>query len=360
MVEIGNKYSAGMRRWNLRMGLTTRCNFRCAYCLPPGKQPVTTEPPLNEIIEVLQAAAAIGIRRVHYTGGEPTVRADFLDIVRAAKEAGFDQQVVTTNGYRLHKVIDQAVENGLTRVIVSLDTLDEQRNLFVTRADHFHDTLHTIERAVELLPTMTKISCCTMRSTLKELPSLVSYAAKLNNSGLKGQVAIKLNQFFPSNPAQLDPQGASYWRDEFVEAEEILDALRAIGELTPVSRKTIDGDNPSYNYYEVGDTGVKVALLAMFSWNYPCGNCAKLRISPQGIATTCISQMNPPVMWGKSLEEKTEILREITSYRMSPKFDEDHPNRRHYRALLGELRFARVEAAPQPIEHFKELLQAKE
>jgi cyclic pyranopterin phosphate synthase len=69
MLVMDSRYSPGMRKWNLRFGLTSRCNIRCRYCLPAGKQGVIVEPSFDEAVEVLQAAYDIGIRRAHYTGG---------------------------------------------------------------------------------------------------------------------------------------------------------------------------------------------------------------------------------------------------------------------------------------------------
>lgn len=356
MLVMDNRYAPGMRKWNLRFGLTSRCNIRCRYCLPAGPQGVITQPSLAEAIEVLRAGHEIGIRRVHYTGGEPTVRRDFIDILRAAKEIGYTQQIVTTNGYRLHHFLEQAVTTGLTRTIISIDTLDEQKNLFITRAGFHSDTLRSIERAVELLPTLTKISCVTMRSTLDELPALVAYAHDLNNRGWPGQLAIKLNQFFPSNPAQLGDEGEQFWKEQFVDERTILDALAKAGPLKPMPRELIEGDNPSYNYYEIGETGVKVAVLAMFSWDYPCGGCWKLRVSPQGLATVCISQQNPPVLWGMTYDEKLATIKQLTGYRDSAQFEADFPNRKHYRDQLGELRFDRVVGEQKSITHFRTIL----
>lgn len=314
------------------------------------------EPPLGEITQALEAAHRVGIRRVHYTGGEPTVRADFLDILAAAQTIGFSQQIVTTNGFRLHRMLDEAVKRGLTRVIVSLDTLCEDRNKAVTRADHFRDAVQSIEHAVALLPTLTKLSCCTMRSTLTELPSLVAFAQKVNANTRPGKLAIKLNQFFPSNPAQLTQDGAEYWRHEFVDIDEICSVLAKIGELRPVLQETVEGDNPSYRYYKIGETGVLVAVLGLFSWGFPCGGCWKLRISPQGLATICINHRAPPTLWGKPLEEKVRILQHLTGYRESEQFERDYANRKHYRAQLGELRFDRGADMPRSIEYFQSLL----
>ncbi|GAA2001244.1 radical SAM protein [Catenulispora subtropica] len=356
MLIMDGRSAPGRRSWNLRIGLTSRCNIRCKYCLPAGPQGVITQASFEELVEVLRAAYEVGIRRVHYTGGEPTVRRDFLDILRAAKDIGFAQQIVTTNGYRLHRFIDEAAEAGLTRAIISLDTLDAQQNAFITRAGFFNDTVQSITRAVEVLPTLTKISCVTMRSTLDELPKFVEFAQDLNSRGHDGKLAIKLNQFFPSNPAQLSDEGEDYWKKEFVEEGVILEALAKAGELKPIPRSTVEGDNPSYNYYQIGDTGVMVAVLAMFSWDYPCGGCKKLRISPQGLATICISQKNPPVLWGMSYEEKLATITHLTDYRDGDQFDVDFPDRRHYRPQLGELRFDKVVGPKKEIVHFREIM----
>ena len=356
MKTMDGRSAPGRRSWNLRIGLTSRCNIRCKYCLPAGPQGVITQATFGELTEVLRAGYEVGIRRVHYTGGEPTVRRDFLDILAAARDIGYTQQIVTTNGYRLHRIIGPAAANGLTRAIISLDTLDEQQNVFITRANFFSDTLRSIESAVETLPTLTKISCVTMRSTLRELPRFVALAHDLNNRGQEGRLAIKLNQFFPSNPAQLSDEGEEFWRSEFVDEDVILHALAQAGELRPIRRSSVEGDNPSYNYYEIGDTGVKVAVLAMFSWDYPCGGCRKLRISPQGLATICISQKNPPVLWGMPYEEKLQTITRLTDYRDSEQFDMDFPGRRHYRPQLGELRFDKVVGPQKEIVHFREIL----
>lgn len=356
MIVMDGRSAPGKRSWNLRIALTSVCNIRCRYCLPAGKQAVIAHPSYAEVVEVLRAAYEVGIRRVHYTGGEPTVRRDFVDILQTAKGIGFTQQIVTTNGSSLYRYMDMAVANGLTRTIVSLDTLDEQQNAFITRAKFFNATLRTVERAVELLPTMTKLSCVTMRSTLKEISKFIDYAAELNGRGHVGKLAIKLNQFFPSNPAQLSNEGETYWREEFVHEEAILAALAECGTLKPIRRSDIEGDNPSYNYFEVGGTGVNVGVLAMFSWNYPCGDCKKLRISPQGLATICISQKNPPVLWGMSYAEKLDTIKRLTDYRESDAFDVDFPNRHHYRPQLGELRFDKVVGPSREIHHFRDLL----
>jgi cyclic pyranopterin phosphate synthase len=327
--------------------------MECEYCTFAGHK-VQDVLSFKEVTEILEAAKANGLNRVHWTGGEPTTRKDFADIVKAAKEIGFTEQIITTNGSRLYAMMDECVANGLSRVIVSLDTFDPERNFKLTKRPFLQQTLKSIEEAVRTLPSLTKISAVMMNSTLPELPRFVSYAQELNSKGDKGKLAVKLNQFFPSNPAQLAPGGQLYWVDEFIPERKILEGLEKIGKLTPVDRKTLPGDNPSYNYYLVGDTGVHVGVLTLFSREYPCGRCHKLRIQPTGSASVCLNMKTPVQLNGLSIAEKTQAIREAMAYR--EQLDIDMPKRQHYRPQLGECRFGK-QGEPVPMGQFYELLR---
>jgi len=339
--------------WHLRFGVTPNCNMECEYCTFAG-HPIQEVLSAKEVTEILEAARANGLHRVHWTGGEPTTRNDFVDLVKTAQEIGFTEQIITTNGSRLYSTMDKCAANGLSRVIVSLDTFDSERNFKLTKRPFLQQTLKSIEEAVRILPSLTKISAVMMRSTLPELPKFVSYAQKLNSQGEKGKLAIKLNQFFPSNPAQLAPGGQLYWVDEFIPEKEILEGLGKIGNLIPVDRRTLPGDNPTYNYYLVGDTGVHVGVLSLFSREYPCGRCHKLRIQPTGSASVCLNMKNPVQLKGLSLAEKTKAIKVAMDYRTQ--LDTEMPDRRHYRSQLGECRFGK-QGEPVPMGHFYELLQ---
>jgi len=134
-----------MEKWHLRMAITSNCNFRCIYCNPYGIKSILDLLSKEEVAEILQAAYNCGITRVHWTGGEPTIRKDFTELVKIAKKIGFSKQIITTNGYRLHKILDELIENGLTRVIISLDTLHPERNKFITGRSFFMKLLRVLK-----------------------------------------------------------------------------------------------------------------------------------------------------------------------------------------------------------------------
>ncbi|MCK4730123.1 MAG: radical SAM protein [Candidatus Aenigmarchaeota archaeon] len=327
-------------KWHLRFAITGRCNFRCKYCNMHGKTSYIEDMPLHEVKEILQGAYANGIRRVHFTGGEPFIRKDFLKILAIAKDVGFNDEIVTTNGFMLHKVLDRCIENGLTRAIISLDSMSDERNTNITGVNFFKETKKSIEAATEKLSSTTKVSCVTMKSMLKELPEFIQYIQEINKRENAGKLILKLNQFHPDNEAQLHKEGQDYWVKEYVSDKEIFSALGKFGELKRISNMV--GDNPSYQYYTVGNTGVIVGVLCMMSWNFPCGKCFKLRAQPSGKIMVCKNYQKSPGLIGKTLKEKTRIISDWMNYR-ELKIDKEMPNRIHYNSQLGEERWGKVD-----------------
>ncbi|MBS1514082.1 MAG: radical SAM protein [Bacteroidetes bacterium] len=341
-------------KWHLRFGVTPNCNFFCRYCAPEGGFPQQKVLPFQEVVEILEAAYSNGINRVHWTGGEPTLRTDIIECMGKAKEIGYKEQIITTNGYRLSKDIDKMIANGLSRVILSLDTLIAERFHEVTGVNIFEKVLSGLEQAVKKLSTPTKMSCCTMRSTLSELRSFVEYANMINSrNDNAGRMIIKLNQFFPSNPAQLEEKGSEYWKNEVVEDSEILKKLGEIGELIPINRTHILGDNPSYNYYKIGNYDVIVGVLAMYTWKYRCGGCHKLRVKPNGKVSICMDYPEADVMLaGKPLDDKIESIKNAMNFRETD-LESIRPIeiRKHYNNQLGSQRFGAI-GTPKPMEVF--------
>jgi cyclic pyranopterin phosphate synthase len=114
----------------LRLSLTDRCNFRCSYCSPLAQE--QHEDPLTrpEVARLTGIFAGLGVRRVRLTGGEPTLRRDLVEIVRdVAACPGIEEVALTTNGQALDALAGPLRAAGLTRVNISLDTLDPARLL---------------------------------------------------------------------------------------------------------------------------------------------------------------------------------------------------------------------------------------
>jgi cyclic pyranopterin phosphate synthase len=118
----------GRRIVYLRLSLTDRCNFQCSYCAPAGEERHRDRLSRAELARVVRLFAELGVRRVRLTGGEPTLRPDLLGIVRDVRGTpGIEQVALTTNGHSLATLAGPLREAGLSRLNVSLDTLDADR-----------------------------------------------------------------------------------------------------------------------------------------------------------------------------------------------------------------------------------------
>jgi cyclic pyranopterin phosphate synthase len=118
----------GRRIQYLRLSLTDRCNFRCSYCAPAGPDHCEDPLPRAELARLVAVFARLGIRRVRLTGGEPTLRKDLLDIVRDVHATpGIEEIALTTNGHLLASTAAPLRAAGVSRLNVSLDTLDPEK-----------------------------------------------------------------------------------------------------------------------------------------------------------------------------------------------------------------------------------------
>ncbi|MEF1212121.1 radical SAM protein, partial [Vibrio alginolyticus] len=139
----------------LRLSVTDVCNFKCTYCLPDGYKPSGNKNSsflsLPEIKRVVKAFADCGTSKVRITGGEPSLRKDFTDIIHSvAATPGIQKVATTTNGYRMAKQVADWREAGLTHINVSVDSLDPRMFHQITGENKFTEVMNGIERAFEV------------------------------------------------------------------------------------------------------------------------------------------------------------------------------------------------------------------
>jgi cyclic pyranopterin phosphate synthase len=159
---------------NLRVSLTPKCNLACMYCHREGEK--TPEGPLSaaEIAEVLRVAAGFGIRSVKFTGGEPMLRTDLIEIVRSVP-AGMESSI-TTNGTLLAGLAADLKQAGLRRVNVSLDSLDPATYKKITGTDRLSDVLEGIDAALGTGLTPIKLNMVVLKGINDhEIDDFLSY-----------------------------------------------------------------------------------------------------------------------------------------------------------------------------------------
>jgi len=139
----------GRRISDLRVSVTDRCNFRCQYCMPADGLPWLERAEVlsfEEIERVVRVTARMGVTDVRLTGGEPLVRRDFPGLVgMLARVPGVEDLSLTTNGYLLERDADALVEAGITRVNVSIDSLQKDRFFQLTRRDSLPQVLRGLD-----------------------------------------------------------------------------------------------------------------------------------------------------------------------------------------------------------------------
>ena len=275
---------------DLRVSLTDRCNLRCTYCMPAeGQQWLPSQRVLtdNEIIRLVRIAVRdLGIREVRFTGGEPLLRRGLERIVAATAglrlaDGGRPETSVTTNGLGLRRRAAGLAAAGLTRVNVSLDTLDRARYATLTRRDRLDAVLAELAATDIAGLRPVKINTVLMRGVNDhEAVPLLTWA-------LEHAYELRFIEQMPLGPAE------AWHLADMVTADEILAALRSAFTLTD-STPTSRGAAPAQTWLvERGASGTAGALRGtvgiVASVTRPfCGDCDRVRLTADGWLRDCL------------------------------------------------------------------------
>jgi cyclic pyranopterin phosphate synthase len=300
----------------LRISITDRCNFRCVYCMPKevfGRDYAFLERrellTLEELARVVGIFAALGVRTVRITGGEPLVRRNVEHLVEllAAIErpdGGGLEIALTTNGSILAQKAEALAAAGLSRVTVSLDSLDDE----AFRA--MNDVDFPVQRVLEGIDAAAAAG----------LPVKVNAVVKrgVNDADLLG-----LAEHFRGSGHVLrfieymDVGSTNGWRlEDVVSAEEIVSRISERWPLEPAAPERPDATARRWRYLDgAGEIGVVASVTQPF-----CGGCSRARLSAEGRLYTCLfaargHDLRAPLRLGASDEELTEQLRAIWTRR---------------------------------------------
>ncbi|HDL6171576.1 TPA: GTP 3',8-cyclase MoaA, partial [Mannheimia haemolytica] len=164
----------------LRLSITDVCNFRCNYCLPDGYKPPShkqTFLSVDEIQRVAKAFANLGTEKIRITGGEPTLRKDFLEIAHTISQTpGIRKVALTTNGYRLERDVELWQQAGITDINVSVDSLDPRQFQLITGENKLQSILKGIDKAFEIGYPKIKVNAVLMKQyTAPELDKFLTW-----------------------------------------------------------------------------------------------------------------------------------------------------------------------------------------
>jgi cyclic pyranopterin phosphate synthase len=261
---------------DLRVSITEKCSLRCTYCMPAEGLP---EIPREDVLTASEIARLVGIgwhslgvKEVRFTGGEPLTRGDLVEIVAlSAKAAPGIPLAMTTNGIGLDKRAAALRAAGLSRVNVSLDTVDREHFSRLTRRDRLPAVLRGIEAAHAAGFTPLKINAVLMRETLDDAPELLAWA-------LAHDARLRFIEQMP-----LDADEA-WQRANMVPAAELLAVLSSRFTLTPAGRD--DPAAPAEEWFVDGGPAT-VGIIASVTRSF-CEACDRTRITAEGTVRSCL------------------------------------------------------------------------
>ena len=266
---------------DLRISVTEKCSLRCTYCMPAEGLPAIHRDNLLTAAEIARLVGIgvrdLGVTDIRFTGGEPLMRADLEEIVglsvgEISTSSIRDVSIsLTTNGIGLDKRIDGLVAAGLTRLNISLDTVDRDHFARLTRRDRLPAVFAGIEAAQRAGITPLKINAVLMRDTLAGAPDLLEWAIA-HGARLR---------FIEQMALDADEQWAL---DNMVPASELFDVLSTRFTLTNPHRE--DPSAPAEEWLVDGGPAT-VGVIASVTRSF-CDACDRTRVTAEGTVRSCL------------------------------------------------------------------------
>ncbi|WP_220754010.1 MULTISPECIES: GTP 3',8-cyclase MoaA [Shewanella] len=270
--------SFGRRFHYLRMSVTDVCNFKCTYCLPDGYRP-DGKPKflaLNEIENLVSAFGEVGTQKIRITGGEPSLRKDFTDIIRVvADNDNINTVATTTNGYRLEKHAKEWYDAGLRRINVSVDSLDPKMFYQITGENKFDQVMRGIDAALEAGFERIKINAVLLKGLNdKDLPRFLHWIKST-------PIDLRFIELMETG------LGHDYFNAHHLAGLDIKLKLESEGWLYDLP--SVD-DGPAQNFSHPDYQG-RIGLIMPYAKNF-CASCNRLRVSAKGKLHLCLFTEN--------------------------------------------------------------------
>lgn len=288
----------------LRISVTDRCNLRCSYCMPDGIQKVSHDNIMRneEIIDFVKESSKIGIKKIRITGGEPLVRKGILSLIEdISSMEGIEEVTMTTNGLLLKDQIKELKEAGLSRVNLSLDTLDETKFKQLTKAKTMLDYHGIIKGLIEHDMTPIKLNVVLIKGINdNEIGDFIELADQYN-------LLVRFIELMPIGHLNFD------WESHYISADDV------------VKNYPLEFDKQGKNtvYYKVDGKKGRIGFINPISHKF-CGDCNRIRLTADGHIKPCLHTDEEINIRGLTLEEvKQQLRRSIKDKPSSHKINEE-------------------------------------
>ena len=260
----------------LRISLTDRCNLRCVYCMPTHgirRLPRETMLTFEELLRLVRIFAALGIRRIRLTGGEPLLRPKLPELIaQLCAVDGIEHVALTTNGTLFSPMAEALKSAGLHAVTFSLDTLRADRFQHITRSDSFGAVLDGLERAYSLGFSPIKINCVPLLGINDE--DWISIASLAKHAPLD----VRFIELMPIGCAK------AYLSVPTAQVYQCLSAHYGSGKALP----HLTGTGPAEYVSFPGFQG-RIGFISPMTHSF-CTQCNRVRLTAQGYLRLCLQK----------------------------------------------------------------------
>ena len=274
----------------LRLSVTDLCNLRCMYCMPEkgvhkkGHKDILS---VEEIEEIVSAAVDLGVTKVRVTGGEPLVRRGIVEICRRIGAIpGVEKLCMTTNGVLLKKYAGELFDAGVTRLNVSLDTLDPEKYTQLTRMGTLEDVLSGIDEA--------------FRVGFDEIKINTVLIGGVNDNEIRDIAALTKDRAIHVRFIELMPIGecADWGPERFISNERVLEVLPGLEEA---------GVSGVARIYRLPGHRGTVGLISPISSHF-CPSCNRIRVTADGRLKPCLHSAEEINLRGLHGEELRDAI----------------------------------------------------
>ena len=256
----------------LRLSITDRCNLRCRYCRPEEGVPFIPHGEILSFEELERLTAifcALGVDKVRVTGGEPFARKGCLPFLQKLKAMpGLRALHITTNGVETGQYLDALAVLGISGINLSLDTLDQQRFLKITRRDNLEDVLRTLHSIIERRIPL-KLNSVVLADTSDE--EILSLAALARQHPITLRFIEKMPFSGITRPVKL------------VNGH----LLQRLQRLFPTMEECSQNSPSTARIFSLPEYRGAIGIIQGYS-RFFCSTCNKVRITPTGMLKTCL------------------------------------------------------------------------
>lgn len=296
----------------MRISVTELCNLRCRYCMPEegiAKKAHEEMMTAEETIAAAEAAAKLGIRKIRITGGEPLVKRGIVKLCGAISSIpGIEEVCITTNGTLLSRFAKDLKAAGVSRLNISLDTLDPEKYRYITRRGELREALEGIRAAEEAGFSKIKINNVLMGGfNDDEIPRFVELTKER-------PLEVRFIELMPIGG------GINFDKARFVSCETVLERVPELVSL--------EKEEGVARLYALPDAAGRVGLIRPISCEF-CEGCNKIRLTADGKLKPCLHSNQEISLKGMEPEQMEHVLRAaiLDKPRKREELDAENPSR---------------------------------